>query len=275
MKVELIKIGLYYTRALSAKQNCFFPELKHSHIGETTMKKRFFPALSSRVVACGVIAGCATQNTAPPTPEAFNKGLSDADTVARNGDQDRAIALYQQLSKQDPTREEPWARIAQIQFQQGHYGQAIVAAQEALQRDQTDRAAKSVLAVAGLRVATQSLGELRQDASLAGDAKSDAQTLAQQLRDTLGEATLFPAEVQDKPVPKKKRVVRRIAKPAKGADAAATDSGAATTAATSAATSAATNAAANVQAPAIPAPAATAAKAARSGGASDPFSALR
>ncbi|GAB2918095.1 hypothetical protein GCM10027093_65900 [Paraburkholderia jirisanensis] len=251
------------------------------------MKKRFFPALSSLVVACGVIAGCATQNTAPPTPEAFNKALSDADTVAKNGDQDRAMALYQQLSKQDPTREEPWARIAQIQFQQGHYGQAIVAAQEALQRDQTDRAAKSVLAVAGLRVATQSLGELRQDASLAGDAKSDAQTLAQQLRDTLGEATLFPAEVQDKPAPKKKRVVRRIAKSAKGTDAAATDgstatnsatnaaTSAATTAATSAATSAATNAAANVQAPAITAPAAATAKAARGGGASDPFSALR
>ena len=51
--------------------------------------------------------------------------------------EDRAIALYQALAKTDPTREEPWSRIAQIQFTQGHYGQAIVAAQEALQRDQT------------------------------------------------------------------------------------------------------------------------------------------
>jgi tetratricopeptide (TPR) repeat protein len=205
------------------------------------------------------MAGCATQgNNVATTPEAFNKQLADADTVAKGGDQDRAIALYQQLSKSDPTREEPWSRIAQIQFTQGHYGQAIVAAQEALQRDQTDRQAKSVLAVAGLRVATQSLGDLRQDASLAGDAKSDAQALAKQLRDTLGEATLFPPDPSDKPVVKKKRVIRHTAK-SKAVDT--------PDASTSAAPAAAT--------PAAPAAPAAPAKAAQSGGASDPFSALR
>jgi tetratricopeptide (TPR) repeat protein len=227
------------------------------------MNERLLVKLSGVVLACGVIAGCATPgNNTATTPEAFNKQLADADTVAKGGDQDRAITLYQQLSKTDPTREEPWSRIAQIQFTQGHYGQAIVAAQEALQRDQTDRQAKSVLAVAGLRVATQSLGELRQDASLAGDAKSDAQALAKQLRDTLGEATLFPPDPNDKPpVVKKKRVIRHVV--AKG------KAGETPEASTSVATPAAT--------PAAPAPAAPAApaKAAQSGGASDPFSALR
>ncbi|RKF38848.1 hypothetical protein BCY88_34065 [Paraburkholderia fungorum] len=215
------------------------------------------------MLACGVIAGCATQgNNVATTPEAFNKQLADADTVAKGGDQDRAISLYQQLAKSDPTREEPWSRIAQIQFTQGHYGQAIVAAQEALQRDQTDRQAKSVLAVAGLRVATQSLGELRQDASLAGDAKSDAQALAKQLRDTLGEATLFPPDPNDKPVVKKKRIIRHVAK-GKATDTPEVTPSAAAPAATAAA-------------PAAPAPAPAApAKAAQSGGASDPFSALR
>src|SRR5258708_9301147 len=175
------------------------------------MNERVLVKLSGVVLACGVIAGCATQgNNTATTPEAFNKQLADADTVAKGGDQDRAISLYQQLSKSDPTREEPWSRIAQIQFTQGHYGQAIVAAQEALQRDQTDRQAKSVLAVAGLRVATQSLGELRQDSALAGDAKSDAQALAKQLRDTLGEDALFPPEQQgQKPVVKKRHIVRK------------------------------------------------------------------
>ncbi|MFL9883862.1 tetratricopeptide repeat protein [Paraburkholderia agricolaris] len=228
------------------------------------MNQRLLVKLSGVVLACGVIAGCATQgNNVATTPEAFNKQLADADTVAKGGDQDRAISLYQQLAKSDPTREEPWSRIAQIQFTQGHYGQAIVAAQEALQRDQTDRQAKSVLAVAGLRVATQSLGELRQDASLAGDAKSDAQALAKQLRDTLGEATLFPPDPNDKPVVKKKRVIHRVAK-GKTTDTPEATPGAAAPAATAAA-------------PAAPAPAAPAApaKAAQSGGASDPFSALR
>lgn len=229
------------------------------------MKQRLISRLSGVVLACGVIAGCATQNTNPAaTPEAFNKALADADAVAKSGDQDRALGLYQQLTKADPTREEPWSRIAQIQFSQSHYGQAIVAAQEALQRDNTDRNAKSVLAVSGLRVATESLGQLRQDAALQGDAKSDAQVLAKQLRDTLGEDTLFPEEAEaKKPVVKKKKWVRRPAVVAKASsDAAAGTDAAAQKPGQPAATQAA------------PQPA-TPAKAAQSGGASDPFSALR
>jgi tetratricopeptide (TPR) repeat protein len=228
------------------------------------MKERLFVKLSGVVLACGVIAGCASQsNNVATTPEAFNKSLADADTVAKAGDQDKAMMLYQQLAKSDPTREEPWSRMAQIQFTQGHYGQAIVDAQEALQRDQTDRQAKSVLAVSGLRVATQSLGELRQDASLAGDAKTDAQALAKELRDTLGEATLFPPDDSDKPVVKKK-YVRRVAKKPDAASG-------------SAATTAAAPAAPATPALSAPAPAAPAApaRAAQSSGASDPFSALR
>lgn len=204
------------------------------------------------------MVGCATQNSGgPASPEAFNKALSDADAVAKGGDQARALALYDQLTKMDPTREEPWSRIAQIQFQQSHYGQAIVAAQEALSRDQSDRDAKSVLAVSGLRVATESLGQLRQDAALAGDAKSDAAVLAHQLRDTLGESTLFPEEVEKKQAAKKRRIVRRpVAAAQKPADKPAESDAAATP-------------------PAAPAKSAAPAQPAKSGGASDPFSALR
>ncbi len=209
--------------------------------GDKTMKDRLFAKFSAVVMACAVVAGCATQPPAPPTPEAFNKQLDDADTVAKAGDQDKAIGLYQQLAKADPTREEPWARIAQIQFQQGHYGQAIVAAQEALQRDNTDRQSKSVLAVSGLRIATESLAELRQDASLAGDAHADALVLAKQLRDSLGEDALFAPEQQaQKPVVKRRKIYRKraaheaapaaaapeAAKPAAAAPAAPAKSGA-------------------------------------------------
>ncbi|RKP50980.1 hypothetical protein D7S89_07955 [Trinickia fusca] len=207
------------------------------------------------MLVCAAIAGCATQDgPTASSPEAFNKALADADAVAKGGDQNRAQALYEQLTKSDPTREEPWSRIAQIQFAQSHYGQAIVAAQEALQRDSNDREAKSVLAVSGLRVATESLGQLRQDSALAGDAKTDAQALAHQLRDTLGQSTLFP-EDEEKKVVKKRRIVRHpvasasapaAQKPAEGAPAAPAAK------------------------PAEPAP-----KAAAGGGASDPFSALR
>lgn len=220
------------------------------------MKKRVFSRLTGVVIACGVIAGCASQgNSLSASPEAFNKALADADALSKGGSQDQAIAAYQKLAAADPTREEPWSRIAQIQFQQQHYGQAIVAAQEALQRDQTDRAAKSVLAVAGLRVATQSLGELRQDASLQGDAKTDAQALAKELRDTLGEDALFPPD-QNKSL-KKKKYVRHVPKAApKTADVAEAAAPAAT-------------------APATPAAPAATAPAKAAGNGADPFSALR
>jgi tetratricopeptide (TPR) repeat protein len=223
------------------------------------MKKRVFSMLTGAVIACGVMAGCTTPaNTLSASPDAFNKALADADAQSKAGNQDDALQAYQKLAAADPTREEPWSRIAQIQFQQQHYGQAIVAAQEALQRDQTDRGAKSVLAVAGLRVATESLGELRQDASLQGDAKSDAQALAKQLRDTLGEDSLFPPEQKAK-VAYKKRPVKRVVKPAaakaqEAADTAATAAGTTTVPATSSATT-------------------TSGKA--TGNAADPFSALR
>ena len=222
------------------------------------MTERLFTKIIGVVAACAVVTGCATQQpNVPPAADVFNKQLVDADGVSKAGDQDKAIGLYQELAKSDPTREEPWSRIAQIQFTQQHYGQAIVAAQEALQRDQTDRQAKSVLAVSGLRIATQSLGELRQDSALAGDAKSDAQALAKQLRDTLGEDALFPPEQQaQKPVVKKRRVLHK--KPVSAA--APADTKADATASPAAPT-----------APAAPAPQ----KAAKGGGASDPFSALR
>src|SRR5471032_1453272 len=227
------------------------------------MTERLFTKISG-VVVCAIVAGCATQQAnVPPTPDVFNKQLADADAVSKAGDQDKAMGLYQDLAKSDPTREEPWSRIAQIQFTQQHYGQAIVAAQEALQRDQTDRQAKSVLAVSGLRIATQSLGELRQDSALAGDAKSDAQALAKQLRDTLGEDALFPPEQQvQKPVVKKRRIVRKKPVTTAAASDANTD------------TDAKPDAAAAPAAPA-PAPAPAAQKAAKGSGASDPFSALR
>jgi tetratricopeptide (TPR) repeat protein len=220
------------------------------------MKKRVFSMLSGAVIACGVMSGCATNpsNTLSASPEAFNKALADADALSKAGNQNDALLAYQKLAAADPTREEPWSRIAQVQFQQQHYGQAIVAAQEALQRDQTDRGAKSVLAVAGLRVATESLGELRQDASLQGDAKSDAQTLAKQLRDTLGEDTLFPPE--QKKVIRKPRYVKKVAKAAQKSQEAA-------------------DTAAAPAAPTAPAPAPAAPAAKTTGNAADPFSALR
>ena len=161
--------------------------------------------------ATALFAGCATNNPGPQTDEAFGKSMSEAEAAAKGGQQDKAIDLYQQIAKQNPTRDEPWVRIAQIQFGAEKYPQAILAAEEALQRDNADRQAKSILAVSGLRVARRSLQELRADSALAGDVKTDAQVLAKMLRDTLGEQVLFPGEqpTAKQPVRRPARVVRR------------------------------------------------------------------
>lgn len=185
--------------------------------------------------AAALITGCTTTNPGPQTDDAFKQSMSEAETAAKGGQQDKAIDLYQQIAKQNPTRDEPWVRIAQIQFGSEKYPQAILAAEEALQRDNADRQAKSILAVSGLRVARRSLQELRADSALAGDVKTDAQVLAKMLRDTLGEQVLFPGEQTAKqPV---RRVVRPAARRAAPAAAEAANHGSAAPAAATGAAS--------------------------------------
>lgn len=166
-----------------------------------------------------LLAGCATSNPGPQSDESFKQSMSEAEAALASGQREQAINLFEQIAKNNPTREEPWSRMAQIEFGAEHYPQAIVAAEEALQRDATDRKAKSVLAVSGLRVARRSLQELRADSALAGDVRSDAQLLAQMLRDTLGEQVLFPRDKNAAPAAKP--VPRRRAAPAKPTAAAA------------------------------------------------------
>ncbi|WP_347329245.1 tetratricopeptide repeat protein, partial [Ralstonia pseudosolanacearum] len=141
------------------------------------LTSRVIRSLAVLASSAALITGCAT-TSGPQSDEAFGKSMSEADAAAKGGQQDKAIDLYQQIAKANPTRDEPWVRIAQIQFGSEKYPQAILAAEEALQRDNGDRQAKSILAVSGLRVARRSLQELRADSALAGDVRTDAQVLA-------------------------------------------------------------------------------------------------
>ncbi|WP_404993009.1 tetratricopeptide repeat protein [Cupriavidus pauculus] len=216
--------------------------------------------------AAALIAGCASTSPSTSSEDSYNQGMSQAEAALTSGQKEQALSLFEQVARNNPAREEPWSRIAQIQYADQKYPQAIVAAEEALQRDATDRKAKSILAVSGLRVARRSVMELRDDSALAGDVKTDAQVLAKMMRETLGEQVLFPDEK-----PKAQPVVKRrpVARPthAQANQAANAAAGAATNAVTGAVPPAAANAPVTA-----PAPAATAAPAARGG---DPFGALR
>jgi hypothetical protein len=82
--------------------------------------------------------------------------------------------------------------MAQICYEAGDYGQAIVNAQQALHRDPDDMVAHSVAAVSGLRVASTALADLTRKHNLAGTVRSEAQDLAKLLRASLGEGVLVP-----------------------------------------------------------------------------------
>jgi tetratricopeptide (TPR) repeat protein len=141
------------------------------------------------------LSGCATTGSNNKIDFSTLMEQSDlkVDALLSKGNQEEAIGVLTDVAKKNPTRKEPWLRMAKAYFDAENYGQAIVASDEVLQRDSTDRTAKSILAVSGLRVATRSLAELRADIELKGNARNDAAALAKALRETLQEDVLVPS----------------------------------------------------------------------------------
>jgi tetratricopeptide (TPR) repeat protein len=150
------------------------------------------------------LGGCSSMSSPPKKPsaeqlaEAFKKNMADADALVAQNNQEGAIRVYQKIAADNPTRQEPWGKIAQIHFSQGRYSLALVAAEEALQREPSDRKAKSIIAVGGVRLAVRSLEELRKDNSLSGDVNADARRLAFLLRQSLGQPVL-PTDAKVRP----------------------------------------------------------------------------
>lgn len=173
------------------------------------------------VVAASLLGGCATNKVAMTQDEflaAMGESGVKVDALLEKGNRDEAIVILQDLATRSPDRKEPWGRMAKIQFDAGSYSEAIVSAEEVLQRDSGDRTAKSIRAVAGLRVAAQSLADLRNDVELKGNARSDAAALASVMRETLGEDVLVPpAELEAR----KKREAAAAARPKKNRAASA------------------------------------------------------
>lgn len=162
------------------------------------------------IAAAIALSGCASKNTTMSQEEfstAMAQSSATADTLLEKGNREEAVKVLEDLAKKNPGRKDPWVRMARIHFDGENYAQAIVAAEEALQRDSADRTAKSIRAVGGLRVAAQSLADLRGDVELKGDARSDALGLAKVMRETLGEDILVPLE------DKKKKPTAPVARP--------------------------------------------------------------
>ncbi|MGV2866063.1 tetratricopeptide repeat protein [Achromobacter sp. AGC39] len=178
---------------------------------------------SRLVVVAGVVALMAGCTSVKPQSEAeYKQSMAAAEkTLAQKG-AEQAVAQFEEIAQRNPTQGEPWSYIAKIRFDEQKYGQAIVAADETLSRNPDDFVAKTVRAVGGLRVAMQSLADLRADALLAGNARADAVALAASMRETLGQDVLFPEG--RRPPPPRPRQPRKVdpTAPAAGTPAAGT-----------------------------------------------------
>lgn len=148
-----------------------------------------------------VLSGCAS-NDVKQDEEGFARTMERAEASVESrlqtGERDEAVRILHDVAILNPARKEPWSRLARLHFDAEDYAQAIVAAEEVLQRDTSDREAKSIRVVAGLRIAAQSLRDLKDDIQLQGDARSDALGLAKVMRETLGEDVLVPPAVTNR-----------------------------------------------------------------------------
>lgn len=169
------------------------------------------------VVLLVALVGCASAPKKAPPPS-FDATMSRAEAEVTSGSAEQALKTFEDAGRADPTRKEPWVRIAQLQFDRGNYARAIVAAQEVLQRDPDDLVADGVLTVAGFRIANQSLQRLQGRGALASDtARKEAEALATTLRATMGDDILQPDEPKKprKPVRNTRRAASSAAPAAK------------------------------------------------------------
>ena len=178
------------------------------------MLKRLIPA-----VACAaLLAGCAsTGEGAGGATKATTvaAAVAEADAAVAAGQADKAFALLKGAAQAFPTDKTPWLRMAQMRFDANDYGEAIVNAQEALERDPDDTLAHSIAAVSGLRVSSEALADLSRMNKINSDVKSEAQDLAKLLRASLGEEVLVPGAVKPKGPPKRAARTSSAPSPAK------------------------------------------------------------
>lgn len=108
------------------------------------------------------------------------------------GGRERARLIYRDAAIAYPADKRPWSRLAQSYFDAADYGNAVLAAQEVVQRDPADSTAQGLLAVSGLRISTAALSALRGQNGLNTSTRSEAEDMARNLRAILGETVLVP-----------------------------------------------------------------------------------
>jgi hypothetical protein len=165
------------------------------------------PLARTSCLACLLLlSACATDGSSVRSEKisasTLERALAEADTAVAAGQTDKAQVILKHAATSYPADKTPWLHMAQLKFDRASYGEAILDAQEALQRDPLDKLGNSIIAVSGLRLSTKALADLSQQNNLNGSLRSEAQDLAKLLRSSLGEDVLVPpANNTRRPVP--------------------------------------------------------------------------
>lgn len=180
----------------------------------------------SMPLACLVLlAACASNPPVAKEPKpapTIASAMAEADAAMMAGQNDKAYTVLKKATAAFPTDKTPWVRMAQMRFDSTDYGEAIVDALEALERDPDDTLANSIVAVSGLRVTSKALADLSQKNNLTGNVRTEAQELAKLLRSSLGEEALVPGVRAT--TPRRETQPRRVGSAAAASHAAAASS---------------------------------------------------
>lgn len=146
--------------------------------------------------------------------------MSEAAQSRQSGARQQEREQYRKAAQAYPTSKEPWLKLAEGYFEAADYGNAILSAQEVLQRDPADRLAGSLLAVSGLRVSASALAALRGQQDLSTDTRRQAEEVVRQVREALGEPMLVAKPADTASATKRPPVRPRVvAPPGAGASA--------------------------------------------------------
>ena len=152
--------------------------------------------------ACVVaLSACTTAEVKPPVKVSLDQAMSQATEASRAGQKAQALKLLDQAALDYPADKTPWVQKAQIKFEGGQYGEAILDAQQVLARDPTDKVANSLVAISGMRLSTKAVADLARQNNVTGSLRNESQELAKLLRDNSGEEKLFPPVVVKKVTP--------------------------------------------------------------------------
>jgi predicted Zn-dependent protease len=145
------------------------------------------------ILSAAILSACASSGPAAPAAKSaptVAAAMAEVDAAVLAGQNDKAYAILKQAGNTFPTDKTPWVRMAQMRFDSTHYGEAIVNALEALERDPDDTLSHSIVAVSGLRVTSKALADLSRKNNLSGNVRTEAQELAKLLRTSLNEEVL-------------------------------------------------------------------------------------